>query len=80
MPSLNQIVALLQAISEQGEDSVNLDEIIKLIKRISGTTVRVHIELDYNGREWHSKIPLIDLTAAEWLARERASENRRINP
>jgi len=74
MPSYSDIIDLLKAISDQGEDAINLPEITKMIKRISSTTIRVHIELDYNGREWHTKVPMTDITASEWIARMRPSE------
>jgi hypothetical protein len=71
MPDVQELIRLLEAIASTGEANLNLSELIILLKKISTTTVKQHIELDYNGREWHWKMPLSNITASEYLARER---------
>lgn len=42
----------------------------ELLDKISKTTAHVHIEIDYNGREFFWKIPQQNITAKEWSQRE----------
>ncbi len=40
--------------------------LVELLKKISQTKDRVHIELDYNGREFNWKLVQNNITAAQW--------------
>jgi hypothetical protein len=47
----------------------NLGLLIELLEKISCTTAHVRIEVDYDGKEFHWKVPLNNVTASEWTPR-----------
>jgi hypothetical protein len=79
MSNLNQIIELLQTISQKGEDSIDLDKVIDLLKNISKSKRHVKIELNYDGKEWYSNVILPNITAIEWLMGERILKNKSID-
>jgi hypothetical protein len=62
MPDVAQLIELLEAVCG---DPLQSKELAAMLKKISKTTCRVHIDVDYNGREFFWKIPLHNPTASE---------------
>jgi hypothetical protein len=75
MPDLTSLEELLDKISSlSGVPHPELLEFVKLIRRISSTKDHVHIDLDYNGHEWHWTVYQKDITAIEYVSRVRPHE------
>lgn len=66
MPNVELLICLLQTISESGESAAGLKELSQLLRRISKTTEHVHIDVDYDGREFRWKVPVKNMTAVDW--------------
>lgn len=43
-----------------------IEMLIELLKKIAKTADHVHIEVDYNGREYHWRVHQRNITANEW--------------
>lgn len=67
MPDVRLLIELLEAICD---DPAKTRELSMLLKKISRTTAHVHIDVDYNGREFFWKIPLQNPTAGEFSPRD----------
>jgi len=78
MPDVALLKELLDRITG-GNDQVKQDvERCKdLLDRISRRTVRVRIEIDYDGREFTWKVPIHNATAEEWSAHDRLRSGHR---
>jgi hypothetical protein len=69
MPHVNLLIELLRAIARSGESAEGLAELEELLKKISQTKEHVHIEVDYDGKEFRWKVPRSNVTASEWVPR-----------
>lgn len=71
MSQLAPLLELLKEISKDNPDQVisNLKTVRELLKKISRTKDHVHIEIDYDGREFHHKVVVPNMSAAEWTSR-----------
>jgi hypothetical protein len=71
VPDLQLLVELLDRITAgNNEVRENVERLKRLLDKISKTTARVHIDVDYDGREFHWKIPQSNMTAEEWTSRD----------
>jgi hypothetical protein len=48
----------------------DVEQLKELLDKIGKSTVKVHIDVDYDGREFHWKVPQKNPTASEWTPRE----------
>ncbi len=48
----------------------HVEVLTELLEKISRSTAHVRIEVDYDGREFHWKLPQQNITASEWCPRE----------
>ncbi len=69
MASENELIALVLQIAKQTPEGMNDNhrELIELIKLIGHSTKKLHIEIDYDGREFHWKTPVKDLKASDFI-------------
>ena len=44
--------------------------LIELIHKINKSTSKAHLDLDYDGREFHWSVKQTNITASEWTPRE----------
>jgi len=54
-----------------------IEILVELLKKISASKAHVHMEIDYNGREFFWKVPQNNITASEWCARELRRDEKR---
>lgn len=74
MPHVELLIRLLRVIAESGESAENLTELEELLRKVAKTNDPVRIEVDYNGREFHWKIPQHNITAEKWEQNKRGRE------
>jgi len=53
-----------------------VETLIELLRKISKSTDHVRVEVDYDGREFHWKLPQKDLTASEWTPKDNKLEKK----
>lgn len=78
MPHVTELIRLLRAIASRG-DSQNLEELERLLMKISKSRDHCSIEVDYDGNEFHWKITQRNITAAEWMPRKGPVDSRNQN-
>ncbi len=66
MSNVDLLINLLRTIAESGESAKGLEELSSLLRKISKTTIHIHIDVDYDGREFRWKVPVKNMTAADW--------------
>lgn len=58
-------------------DSQKLKQLIELLKKISTTKQRVHIDVDYNGIDFRWTVPFRNMHASQFIPSEFKDENER---
>ena len=73
MPELRLLFELLDKITLEGNDEIKarVAECKQLLDKIGKTTVPVHIEIDYDGRQFRWRVHQNNMTAREYIARQR---------
>ena len=71
MDSLAVLIGLLEEIAKGTPEGVDdrLKIIKELLRKISLSNAHVHVEIDYDGHEFHWKVPCANITASEWAPR-----------
>ncbi len=68
MPKIDLLFELLREIATGSPDEVEtrIEMVLELLKKMSNLSNRAHVEIDYDGREFHWKVTRANLTAREW--------------
>lgn len=66
MPKLQQLIELLETMSQSGTEKIGLSEVIDLLRKVDATKAHVKIEINYNGREFFWTVHQRDILAADW--------------
>jgi hypothetical protein len=71
MDSLTVLIGLLEEISKGTPEGIDDRSAIlkELLRKVARNSMRVHIEVDYDGQEFHWRVPCANITAAEWAPR-----------
>lgn len=77
MPNVDSLLGLLEEIAKGTPDEVNnrLKTVRELLKKVSCSKAHTHIEIDYDGREFHYKVTVPNMTASEWTPRDLTAKN-----
>jgi hypothetical protein len=71
MPELRFLEELLDKItSDNPGAAADVDKCKQLLRRIGKTTVPVHVEINYDGREFRWKVSQNNITAGEYTPRK----------
>lgn len=71
MPDLTLLKELLDRITETNTSlQEDVDRCKKILEKISRSKDRVHIDVDYDGRQFTWRVSQSNLTASEWIPRE----------
>lgn len=71
MPDLKLLKELLDRITETNESVKNdVERCKKLLDKMSHSKDRVHIDVDYDGKQFTWRVSQVNLTASEWLPRD----------
>lgn len=67
MSRLDELIGLLEEISKGTPEEIDdgLERLNELLRKIGKSKSHVHIEVDYDGREFHWKVPVYYMSARE---------------
>jgi hypothetical protein len=71
MSDLELLIGLLEEIAKGTPEGVDDRHkcLLDLLRKIARSSVRVHIEVDYDGKRFYWKVPCANITASEWSPR-----------
>lgn len=69
MPNIKLLIELLTEMSKDG-DSIGLPILKELLLKISESSSKIHIDVDYNGQEFFWRVPMSNITSREWRPNE----------
>jgi|GEM_PF-5611116 hypothetical protein len=58
----------------------NISLLIELIQKINKSTSKAHLDLDYDGREFHWSVKQPNITASEWTPSELREKKETFHP
>jgi hypothetical protein len=66
MPDVKALIDLLRLVARAGQSDDGRQEIEELLMKISQTSNKVQIEVNYDGREFKWKLTQSNVTASSW--------------